>query len=110
MIGFQSTVIQYNYFVGIVTSEPYQIYVNPLELKKGADWTLKQPKKPTRNEKEAILASGLNPDKWSVVKLTDFYMTIVHKETGEQKRIDRYARLKKGEKSEWLTEKRGRRR
>ena len=59
---------------------------------------MKQPRKPTRNEKESILAQGLNPDKWMVQELTDFYMRIIHKETGQAKRIDRYAKLKKGEK------------
>lgn len=59
---------------------------------------MKQPRKLTRNEKESVLAQGLNPDKYMVQETTDFYLKIIHKESGEVKRVDRYARMKKGDK------------
>ena len=58
---------------------------------------MKQPRKPTRQEKESMVAQNLNPLKWAVLETSDFYMKIINKETGQIKRIDRYAKMKKGE-------------
>ena len=51
---------------------------------------MKQPKKPTRNQKEIIRSNGLNEKDWMVVRESDFYINLVHKKTGQRKRIDNY--------------------
>lgn len=59
---------------------------------------MKQPKKLTRDLKQAVTAYGLNANNWMLLKDGDVYVTIIHKETGSTKIIDKYARGKKGEK------------
>lgn len=53
---------------------------------------MKQAKRLTRQYKEAVHAYGLNPENWMLLKDGDVYITIVHKNTGTVKRIDKYAR------------------
>lgn len=58
---------------------------------------MKQPKKLTRGLKEAVSACGLNPDNWML--LNDgggVFVTIIHKESGKTKIIDKYAKKKGG--------------
>lgn len=57
---------------------------------------MKQPKKLSRNLKIAVSAYGLTPDKWMLQKDGDVYVTIVNKDTGKTKIIDKYAKPKKG--------------
>lgn len=57
---------------------------------------MKQPKKLTREQKIAVSAANLNPDNWSLVEETGFYLKIINKTSGKIKRIDRYAIPKKG--------------
>lgn len=56
---------------------------------------MKQPKKLTRGLKEAVSAYNLNPEDYMLQKDGDTYITIVHKETGKTKIIDKYARPKR---------------
>lgn len=59
---------------------------------------VKQPKKLTRDLKIAASACNLNPEHWMLLKDDGgTYVTIIHKESGKTKIIDRYAKPKKGE-------------
>ena len=53
---------------------------------------MKQPKALTRSEKEAVTAYGLNPRHWMKQTDGDIYITIIHKDKGTTKIIDKYAR------------------
>lgn len=53
---------------------------------------MKQPKKLTREQKQAVSAAGLVVKNWSLVRETDFYLYIVNRQTGTERRIDRYAK------------------
>lgn len=48
---------------------------------------MKQGRKPTRKQKEAIKWSGLNPDNWLVYKKDTEHLHIVHRETGSTRKI-----------------------
>lgn len=59
---------------------------------------MKQPKKPTYNQKLAIEAYDLIPSQWKVMKDTGgAYFTIIN-DRGRTERIDRYARKPKGDR------------
>lgn len=51
---------------------------------------MKQPKKPTRLQKEAISAAYLSDKQWAVVGETGFYLKVINKETGKVKIIDKF--------------------
>ena len=54
---------------------------------------MKQPKKLARELKEAVSAYNLNPEHWMLLKDSGgTYVTIIHKESGNTRIIDRYAR------------------
>lgn len=53
---------------------------------------MKQPKKPTRDQKMAMSRNELNWKQWQVAKETDFYLYLVNKDTGKTKIIDKYKR------------------
>lgn len=55
---------------------------------------MKQPKKLKRNYKEAVSAYGYNPNEWMLLKDGEVYITIVHKDNGKKKIIDKYVRKK----------------
>lgn len=57
---------------------------------------MKRPKRLTREQKEAVSASGFLPDNWMLVEQTEFCLKIIHKSSGKIRRIDRYAIPKKG--------------
>lgn len=57
---------------------------------------MKQPKRLTREQKEAVFASGYLPDNWMLEKKTEFYLHIIHKISGARRTVDRYAIPKKG--------------
>lgn len=59
---------------------------------------MKQPKKLTREQKQAVSAAGLLPDNWQLIEETEFYLKIINKTSGKTRRIDRYAIPKKGVK------------
>lgn len=53
---------------------------------------MKQPKKLTREQKVAVSSAGLVAKNWSLVRETDFYLYLVNRQTGTERRIDKYAR------------------
>lgn len=57
---------------------------------------MKQPKKLKRDYKIAVSAYGLNPDRYMLLKDGDTYITIIEKDSGKTKMIDKYAKPKKG--------------
>ena len=59
---------------------------------------MKQPKKLKLEYKLAVCAYNLNPKHWMLLKDGDVYITIINKQTGKIKVIDKYARPKKGDK------------
>lgn len=58
---------------------------------------MKRLKKLKRDYKIAVSAYGLNPDNWMLKEDGDFYITIINKDSGNIRRIDRYAKPRKGE-------------
>ena len=46
---------------------------------------MKQPKKLTREQKEACSAHHLNAEHWLLVEETEFYLKLINKETGSRK-------------------------
>jgi hypothetical protein len=56
---------------------------------------MKQPKKPTRNQKEIISNNFLNWKEWNVVDESDFRLIVIHKATGKTKRLDKFAKRKR---------------
>lgn len=57
---------------------------------------MKQPKRLTREQKEAVSASGYLPDNWQLESETEFYLHIIHKISGTRMTVDRYKIPKKG--------------
>ena len=57
---------------------------------------MKQPKKLTREQKEAVSASGYLPNNWMLTEQTEFYLKIINRITGTKRTVDRYAISKKG--------------
>lgn len=53
---------------------------------------MKQPKKLTRAQKMCVAAHNLNANNWMLVEETDFYLKIIHKETGKARMIDKFRR------------------
>lgn len=64
---------------------------------------MKQPKKLTRQQKECLSAHHLNAENWALVQETDFYLKIINKRiinkrTGNIKNVDKFRRIRKGER------------
>lgn len=57
---------------------------------------MKQPKKLTRQLKEAVATYGFNTDNWMLLKDGGSYVAIIHKASGKTRIIDKFSRLKKG--------------
>lgn len=55
---------------------------------------MKQPKRPTREQKAMISSYHLNPNHWMVVGETELYLKIVNKETGKLRLISKYRKRK----------------
>lgn len=55
---------------------------------------MKQPKKLTREQKQIVSNHYLNPQNWMLVKESEFYLTIIHKESNNIRIIDRFVRRK----------------
>lgn len=55
---------------------------------------MKQPKKLTRAQKEAVSAAHLNPDDWKLVQELEFYIKIINKKDGKTKMIDKFRKGK----------------
>lgn len=60
---------------------------------------MKQPKRLTREQKEAVAASRLNPNNWMLAGETEFYLKVIHKESGIIRSVDKFRRLEKPLKS-----------
>ena len=56
---------------------------------------MKQPKKLTRTQKEAVYAAGLIVEEWSFLEETDFYFKVMNKKTGKIKSVDKFKRREK---------------
>ena len=50
---------------------------------------MKQPKKPTRTQKEAMEKAGLVWKSWSVVEETDTQLHLISKRSGQRRTIDK---------------------
>lgn len=57
---------------------------------------MKQPKRLTKEQKEAETASGYLPDSWILERESEFYLHIIHKITNTRRTVDQYAIPKKG--------------
>ena len=55
---------------------------------------MKNHKRPTRAQKEIISNSYLNPKNWLIVHESEFYLKIIHKESGKLKNINKYGNKK----------------
>mgnify|MGYP007050376758 CR=1 FL=1 len=56
---------------------------------------MKQPKRLTREQKEAVAASRLNQKKWRLAGETEFYLKVIHKESGIIRSVDKFRRLRR---------------
>lgn len=56
---------------------------------------MKQPKRLTREQKEAVAASRLNPNNWMLAGETEFYLKVIHKESGIIRSVDKFRRLER---------------
>lgn len=54
---------------------------------------MKQPKRLTREQKEAVAAARFNPANWMLAGETEFYLKIIHKESGIVRSVDKFRRL-----------------
>lgn len=57
---------------------------------------MKQPKRLTREQKQAVSAAGYLPENWQLEQETEFYLKIVHKRTGARRTVDKYRISKEG--------------
>lgn len=51
---------------------------------------MKRLKELTRKQKECVVANKMSPKSWSLIKETEFYFQLVHKETGRTVRLCKY--------------------
>ncbi len=56
---------------------------------------MKQPKKLTREQKEAVSASYLNTNEWMLVEETEFYLKLINKVTNKRKIVDKFKRMRR---------------
>lgn len=56
---------------------------------------MKRPKKLKLEYKLALSAYNLNPKNWMLLKDGDTYITVINKQTGKTRMIDKYARTQK---------------
>lgn len=55
---------------------------------------MKQPKRLTRLQKEAVSAAYLNASEWMLVEETEFYLKIIGKTTKKRKIVDKFKRMR----------------
>lgn len=70
------------------------VAVGVLVLQKGE--VMKQDKKLNREYKIAVSAYGLDPAHWMLREDGDPYILIVHKDSRKTRRVDKYAKPRKG--------------
>lgn len=51
---------------------------------------MKRLKELTRKQKECVVANKMSPENWSLVKETEFYFMLKHKETGRRTWLSKY--------------------
>ena len=56
---------------------------------------MKQGKKPTRAQKEILSNNYLNWKDWLVIEDGEFRLSVMHKDTGRVKRVDKFAKRKR---------------
>lgn len=56
---------------------------------------MKQPKRLTREQKEAVTASYLNADDWMLVEETEFYLKLINKFTEKRRTVDKFRRMER---------------
>ena len=54
---------------------------------------MKQPKRLTYEQKLIVSGHNLNPNQWMFVEELEFYIKIIHKETGVTKLIDKFSKV-----------------
>lgn len=59
---------------------------------------MKQPKRLTKEQKQAVSAVGLVPENWMLVEQTEFYLKIINKTSMKIRTINRYSIPKRGGK------------
>lgn len=56
---------------------------------------MKQPKKLTRSQKEAVSAAHLNASEWMLVEEKEFYLKLINKVTNKRKIVDKFKRARR---------------
>ena len=56
---------------------------------------MKQPKKLTRSQNEAVSAAHLNAGEWMLVEETEFYLKLSNKTTNKRKIVDKFKRARR---------------
>ena len=56
---------------------------------------MKQPKKLTRSQKEAVSAAYLNASEWMLVEEKEFYLKLINKVTNKRKIVDKFKRARR---------------
>ncbi len=51
---------------------------------------MKRAKRLSRRQKECLTAHYLDASKWMLVEETEFYLKVIHKETGARKTLDKF--------------------
>ena len=83
------------FYFGLVTGFVLGIIgtiIFALLISKKRQVTMKQPKKLTKEQKQAVSAYHLNAKNWMLVEEMGEYLKIINKETGKTKIIDRNRR------------------
>lgn len=53
---------------------------------------MKQPKRLTRNQKEIVINNHLNPREYALVEDREFFLRVIHKQTGICKTITKFTK------------------
>ena len=56
---------------------------------------MKQPKRLTYEQKLIVSSHNLNPNQWMFVEELEFYIKIIHMDTGVTKLIDKFRKCKR---------------
>ena len=51
---------------------------------------MKRTKELTRKQKECVVANKMSPKSWQLIKETEFYFYLYHKETGRRTWLSKY--------------------
>lgn len=56
---------------------------------------MKQPKRLTREQKESCGSVQAKPNNWMLAGETEFYLKVIHKESGIIRSVDKFRRLER---------------